>query len=292
MTKKWIAINLLLLVVTGLLGWRLRDSIRQFDAENDLSKIQPVRDLNKKAVQEKAKPQLTPAKNYLPAEFAIIPERNVFSLSRTKEEKPDSAAVAETPPLTQKPILVGVIISDNQPKALIIDPGSSPQERNRRAQTKRIGDVYQGYTITSIDPDRMVLESGTRREIIPLHEGSKRPQGGKTTILATRVVSIGGGGGVVGGATPVTVVAGSPGTPATVMPARAPITIVQPATLPERQAAAAAERARQQAQQAQQEQQAQQQRSGTGTGTGTGTSSQGTRVIRTPFGDIIRPAKD
>lgn len=297
MTKKWIAINLLLLLITGLLAWQLHDSILRFNAENDLSRIQPVRDMKHKIVQEKPGPQLAPAKTYVPAEFAVIPERNAFSLSRSKEEKPEFAAVPETPPLTQKPVLVGVTIADNQPKALIIDPASSPQDRNHRAQVKRIGDVYHGYTITSIDLDRIILESGTRKEIIPLHEGSKRNQGGKTSILSTRVVSIGGGavgGGGVSGGTPVTVVAGSKRTPIAVGESVSAPNAVQQDTLPARQAAAA-ERARQQAAVAaertqQQAQPAQQQSPGTGAGTGTG--SQGTRVIRTPFGDIIRPARD
>ena len=42
MTKKWIAINVLLLAVTGLLARQLYLSVLRFDAENDLSRIQPA----------------------------------------------------------------------------------------------------------------------------------------------------------------------------------------------------------------------------------------------------------
>ena len=189
MTKKWIAITLLLFVVTGLLGWQLYVSVLRFNAENDLSKIQPVRDIKQKIVQDKSLPRSAPSVNRTPAEFAVVPENNVFSESRTREEKTDGAASLEPPPLTQKPILVGVSIVDNQKRASIIDPSNPAQGRNRRSQIKRIGDVYRGYTITDIAPNHIVLESGTRKEIIPLHEGSKRQQGGKTPILSTRVVS-------------------------------------------------------------------------------------------------------
>ena len=208
MTKKWIAITLLLFVATGLLGWQLYVSVLRFNAENDLSKIQPVRDIKQKIVQDKSLPRSAPSVNRTPVEFAAVPENNVFSESRTREEKTDSAAALEPPPLTQKPILVGVSIVDNQKRASIIDPSSPAQGRNRRSQTKRIGDVYRGYTITDIAPNRIVLESGARKEIIPLHEGSKRQQAGKTPILSTRVVSIGGG--TITGGTSVVVVGASP----------------------------------------------------------------------------------
>ena len=280
MTKKWIAITLLLFVATGLLGWQLYVSVLRFNAENDLSKIQPVRDIKQKIVQDKSLPRSTPSVNRTPVEFAVIPENNVFSESRTREDKADSAAALEPPPLTQKPILVGVSIVDNQKRASVIDPSSPAQGRNRRSQTKRIGDVYRGYTITDITPNHIVLESGARKEIIPLHEGSKRQQGGKTAILSTRVVPIGGG--TVTGGMPVMVVGASPVSGRTVtapvsastsvnitqpvagsfpvaVPQRTPPTNVTPAQPAQLQVPT------------------------------TETDAQGRRIIRTPFGNIVRP---
>jgi hypothetical protein len=216
MTKKWIAISLLLLGITGLLEWHLLVSVRQFNADNDLARIQPVPDMKQRLVQEKLLPPLPPPRNYLTADFAVIPEKNIFSESRSAEEKTGSAAPQDSQPLMQKPVLVGVTIMDDERRASIIEPTRSPQDRNRRAQIKRVGDVYQGYTITSIEPDQIVLESGTRKEIIPLHEGFKRGLPGKTAILSTRVVPIGGGG--ASGGSPVGVVPGSGG------PARIPAT--------------------------------------------------------------------
>jgi hypothetical protein len=282
MTKKWIAITVLLFVVTALLGWQLYVSVLRFNAENDLSKIQPVRDIKQKIVRDKSLPRLAPPVNRTPAEFAVIPENNVFSESRTREEKTDGTASAETPPLTQKPILVGVSIVDNQKRASIIDPTSSAQGRNRRSQTKRIGDVYRGYTITDISPTYIVLESGTRKEIIPLHEGSKKQQAGKTPILSTRVVYIGGG--TITGGTPVMIGGGSPASGRTATaPASAPGTAVAqpvgslpiavqqrttptnvtPTPTPQTQVVPTTE-----------------------------TDAQGRRIIRTPFGNIVRPNRE
>jgi hypothetical protein len=276
MTKKWIAINLLLLAIAALLGWRLQLSIFRFKAENNLAKIQPAADLKKTMLQEKLVFKPTPVRNYNPAEFAVIPEKNLFTDSRSKEEKVENLAPPEPPPLAQKPILVGISITDKERTASIIDPAAqpSPNERGRRGQVKKIGDVYQGYTITEILPDRIVLESGTRKEVIPLREGSKRAQGGKTPILSTRVVPVGAGGasggmminvaGSAPGAAPQRTSVAPIGSPAGSQPAPpARSTAVQPAT---QQAPPAAPPS-------------------------PAGDSVPTRIIKTPFGDIVRPAR-
>lgn len=268
MTKKWIAIDLLLLAVAALLGWELRVSILQFNAENDLAKIQPARDMKQKVLQDKPVPKVVSVKNYNPAEFAVIPDKNIFSDTRSKEDKTETLAPPEPPPLAQKPILVGVTI-DPQPRVSIIINPTAPQGRDRRAQIKRIGDVYQGYTITEITPERIVLESGTRKEIIPLHEGSKRGPQGKTPILSTRVVPIGGGG--ITGGTPISV-SGGPAAAAPPKTSVAPIGIAPAASAPARTNAAPPTPA-----------------APTPTVQPGSSTTPGVQIIHTPFGDI-RPA--
>ena len=281
MTKKWIAITLLLFVATGLLGWQLYVSVLRFNAENDLSKIQPVQDIKQKIVQDKSLPRSAPSVNRTPVEFAVVPENNVFSESRTREEKADSAAALEPPPLTQKPILVGVSIVDNQKRASIIDPSSPAQGRNRRSQTKRIGDVYRGYTITDITPNHIVLESGARKEIIPLHEGSKRQQGGKTSILSTRVVPIGGG--TVTGGMPVMVVGASPVSGRTVT---TPVSASASANIPQPVVVGVPGAVQQRTPPTNVTPTPQPQLPTTET------DAQGRRIIRTPFGNIVRPNRE
>jgi len=279
MTKKWIALNLLLLAFACWAGWYLRQSILQFNVENDPAKIQPDRDVKQAMAQDKMPLKVIPARNYNLAEYMVIPEKNLFAESRSKEDKVETAAPPEPPPLAQKPILVGVTISDNQPKAQIIDV-TVPQQganANRRAQTKRIGDVYQGYTITEITADRIVLESGTRKEVIPLREGTKRTQQGKTPIQSTRVVAFGSSG--VGGGTPVStssasVQVGAPKTSVTSIGSGSGAG--QPGGV---QSSASPAKASQTS--APQSQAPPQNPSG----------DSPTRVIRTPFGDIVRPAR-
>lgn len=294
MTKKWIAINLLLLAVAGLLARQLYLAAARFNADNDLAKIQPVADLKQKMIPEKAPAKAPAPAAYAAADFAIIAEKNVFTESRSKEEKTEIAAPAEPPPLVPKPILVGVTLSESEQTAAIIDPSeTSSASQTKRAQIKRVGDFYRGYKITSITLDRIVLESGTRREIIPLHEGSKRAQAGKTPIIATRVVPIGSSG-TGGGSIAVNVVArgaGSTRAPAAAAASSQPATVQTPGVQPRPTGVTA----QQQAPAAQEQPPAatrtppavRQQVPAPG-----GTAVPGGRVIRTPFGDIVRPDRN
>ncbi len=268
MTKKWIAVNLVLLVIACLLGWQLKLSVDRFKAENDLAKLQPVKDVKQKLAVGGDIPALKPPGRYDAAEFAVIPDKNVFAEIRAREEKEPVAAVPEVQPLQQKPVLVGVAIVGDQRLASIIDP-TTAQGQGRKTQTKRLGDVYQGYTITDITESQMVLESGNRREVIPLHDGAKRAgQPGKTPIVATRIVNFGGGG--AGGGTQVATVAAvrpSAPTSATIGGNQRPGT-TQPAAARPTPAAQTPPQ-------------------GIVNPSET-TDTQGRRVIRTPFGDIVR----
>ncbi len=278
MTRKWIFINVVLGLVAALLAWHLRGSIREFSAANDPARIQPGRDIKKSTGAEVLPPLKTP-RPYDPSDFQVIPAQNLFSESRAREDKSDAAPVQEAPPLTVKPVLVGVTFVGNQRMALIVDPSASGP--GRKTQTKRPGDSFQGYIITDISENRMVLENGARREIIPLYDGSKRPtQGGKTPILATRVVSFGAGATQVG-VTPVRTVATAVVQP---RPVATQPTVV-PAAQPAGAAAPEAGIVRATPQQGRQVPGAPQ----GSTSPGERTDDQGRRIIRTPFGDIVRP---
>jgi hypothetical protein len=288
MTKKWMAISMLLFIVAGVLGWLLYASIRKFDIDNELEKLQPARDMMQKIAQEKSLPQLPPTKDYIPEEFAVIPEQNLFTDSRGGgEEETADADLPDAPPLSQKPVLVGINITENQKTALLVDPKAPSQGRNRRAEIKRIGDVFQGHTISEIASDHIVLERGSRKEIIPLHEGSRQTAGGRTPILSTRVVSLGGGG--VSGGTPIATSASRVATAQTAV-ALTPAAASQPRTIPESTATVTpvGESSPKSSPSAQPPPSARSQRRSPTTES----SPPNTRVIRTPFGDIVRPVRD
>ena len=171
-------------------GWQLYASVQQFKEDNDLSKIQPDGSLSQKTAQDTILPAPLTANKYRPVDFTIIPEKNVFSESRTSEASADSPAISGTMPSTVKPVLVGVILSENQKIASLQEPPG--RARSTQVQAKKIGDTYEGYTITAIESDHIELSNGNLKELVYLNDSSRPAQRTKTTIISTRVIPIGG----------------------------------------------------------------------------------------------------
>jgi hypothetical protein len=198
MTKKWMAINIMLLLGAGLLGWQLYVAARAFGEQNDSANIAKAQ-TRKKSASEGGLPSLQPPRKLTEADFMIIPAQDLFSESRKKVEQVEAPALPETRTLDVKPILIGVLITNSQKVATVLDPApggsqGGPQGQ-RKTLTMRTGDNYRGFTVTDINTEGMVLEYGASQEVIPLFDTSKPPQSGKTPILATRVVNFAPGSG-------------------------------------------------------------------------------------------------
>jgi hypothetical protein len=205
----------LLLAMAGLLGHYVRDSINNVKKEGKKTINPPAPDPKKIAV-EQGLPLPEQPRQYNPGEFTEILDKNLFTENRSNVDPTPAAPPTQEvviPPLTQKPILVATVVSDTKQVAYIVDPGGAQRGApggapgvapggapgvpgaaavtSRRALVKKVGDTYQGYTITRITAENIVLRAGNREEIIPLHEGSKQPKGGKTTFIPTRIASFG-----------------------------------------------------------------------------------------------------
>lgn len=284
MTKKWIGINLLLLFFAVATGWHFYDSVQQFKADHDLSKIRSDNSLSQMTAQDTVLPPPYESGLYNPSNFNIISEKNVFSASRTTEDSTEETPTG-TMPVSQKPTLVGVIITGNQRVASIIEPQGRGQ--STQAQLKRIGDVYEGYTITEIESDHIVLDNGRQKEIIYLNDSATQNRQTGAAKASTRVVHIGDG--ASGADIPVTIVSGKAGSTVPSRPRTAPqpansraegntrnLIGPGPATRPNGQ---------QPASQAPQTSAPQPTTNTTSPAPGSGVRS---RVVRSPFGDIIR----
>jgi hypothetical protein len=292
--RKWIAIDLALLMLTGLLGWRLSVSVARFNDENNIAKLQPARDIKQQIQIENGLAPHRPRRNPNPEEFGIVPAQNLFAESRSMQKELEQPVVEVAPKLAVRPVLVGVTISADQRLASIIETATQvqgAQGAGRRAQTKRLGDVIQGYTIVDITDSQMVLAYGNQREIIPLYDTTKpKGQGGKTPIVATRVVNIGPGGGGTG-ARPVVTQGSAQAAGAT--PAGTPSSTPSVVTVdrPGAQSTVIAGQqsgARQNVQPGRANPGVSQQQQPTPPAWNEGVDAQGRRIIKTPFGDIVR----
>jgi hypothetical protein len=192
MNKRWIFIIGLLLIVTGLLAWQLSRSIRQFNRENDPSRITSVRPVPVNGRQNTMHAVQPPPQSA--SDFKSIVDQNVFSDTRSNNVNYDAPVVIESPPIKNRPYLLGVMVSAGESFATLLDP-SNPQSAvpgKRRGRTMRVGDVYEGYTLVDIAKDQIVLQNGTRSEVIKLGDSARKKEKGiKTPLIASRIIGFG-----------------------------------------------------------------------------------------------------
>ena len=205
MAKKWIAINLLLLLVAVWLSLELYQEYEQVKTKNDSVKIEPIPVENQAAVKT---PSGASTDTYMETpiradvDYFVISEKNLFSETRGRDENDSTVASSVVAPLNPRPVLVGTVMVDDQYTASIIDAASTAARGAQVApETRRVGDVIRGYTITSIEAEQIVLENSGRREIIQLNRTARRLQPVRPTVASARVVSIGPGGGASGAVT-------------------------------------------------------------------------------------------
>jgi len=179
---------LLLFAIAAFAGYQLYDSVQQFEAVNAIENIKPP-------AQAGAGSEILPPpqkeKRYSPMEFAVIPDKNVFSETRSKEESAEDTAAGVTLPDSQKPTLVGVIVSGKQKVATLLEPGS----RGQAGETvlKKLGETYQNYKISEIEADHIILDGGDRKIRVELNDISQPAPTRRTVNVSTRVIPIGGG---------------------------------------------------------------------------------------------------
>jgi len=284
MNRNWIIANIFLALVAGLLGWQLMLSAQRFQTENDPAGIVPRPDPKSEISGEGELLPMQSPRRIDALEFEVIPSKNLFAEARgVEEEQEDATAKPEAQPMRNKPVLVGVTISGGEQTALVNDPGS---KEARRTKVVRLGDTFEGYTVTDISANRIVLEYGSQREVIPLYHPAKHPTpSGKTPIIATRVVNFGASAG-----------SGTAGSRRTTTPSRTTqqaarrntsesgrrvVTTSTPTTSQRASGRSNTQQSRQAA--------TQQGRTPTKSANET-IDAQGRRIIRTPFGDIVRPA--
>lgn len=325
MAKKWIALNILLLLAAFVLGRELYRQYEQFKTENDLAKTEQA-SVENQATVKTASDASVDASMEMPAQrdgdFSIISARTLFSDTRGVDENEESVAAQLVPPLNPRPVLVGTIMIDGEYTASVIDPATQQARSGQtNPEARRVGDSYRGYEITGIEPEQMVLENGGRREVIPLNRTARRAQTARpvTAAGATRVIPIGPAGGKGGGITVITASSAALGrvgqTPPPPQNTAKPAQNAAQQTQNAAQTAAGAKQAPQNqrttagsttlnedlfgiapenAQPAVQGQQTNQaakpaQKPQPGADTQNAPDSRQQRIIRSPFGDIIRP---
>lgn len=159
-------LNVLLAVAVMLAGTGIVFPLARMDYRYRLPRIA------QQAVPAEEKPvEDTPAP--LPTDYAVVGEMNLFHPERITPI--DKKAELPRPEL----ILYGTIVDDKQQMAFIEDrkaPVTSPGRGKRQTMVKK-GSVINGFTVTEIARDRIVLVRGEERMSVGLMDGEKRKDG-------------------------------------------------------------------------------------------------------------------
>lgn len=118
--------------------------------------------------------QTVPAANPSLADFAAISDQNLFNPARKIPAAGAGGKIFTRPEI----VLYGTLITGNMKIAFIEDkkaPKVTPG-RGRRQIAARKGDNINGYILTQIEPDRILLVKGNDRITVKLEEGEKRKQ--------------------------------------------------------------------------------------------------------------------
>jgi hypothetical protein len=299
MSKRMLLLNILLLVGCVYLGRMVYQDFSEFDETHKVIAVEPESAENKGA-DSKALTVQNPTP-VTPSENMVISEKNLFLESRSLQ-----AATAVPPPevapaLNPKPILMGVVMVGSEPRAFVQNLRAQPGQRSTKIL--KIGELYEGYKVAQIQRSRVELSytspsGNVTTQVLDINDVANRAAraAAKTPLAPSQVISVGSQNAAAAAAaaaqqmpaideqnrrvirTPfgdVTAPPGIQGAPARQLP-------INPAN--------------QNQLLQQQEQQLQQQSQQSRTQTtpmrrNEVIDEQGRRVIRTPFGDIIRPAE-
>jgi hypothetical protein len=168
--------------------------------------------------------QQTPAKEEKPApvqsppasDYMVVAEQNIFHPERKIPPEAKDEKALPKPEI----YLYGTLLTDNMRLAYIEDrksPQSTPGRGKRQTVVKQ-GDVISGFTLKSVETDRIVLTRGEEQMIVYLNDAKKQ----REVVTAPT-----GQRGALPGSTPIP----TPG-PTPVGPTRTPSAVAMPAAPP------------------------------------------------------------
>lgn len=296
MTKK-LLLNVVLLAACVYVGRTVMLDYREFDATHKVMTVEPESAEKKDKAAARA---ATPRASLNANEFMVISEKNLFLESRNLQAASAAPVVEVAPPLNPKPTLMGVATVGDAPRAFIQNVRA--QAGQKATKTLKLGDTYEGYKVSKIQRNRVELtytssSGNVTTQVLDLNDPAQRgprPQG-KTPVTQSQVISVGGQP-VNAGGQQAAAAALPPGQALDEQGRRVVRTpfgdVLQGGGAAGGTPARAGLSPAQQLQQQQLQEQTtlqQQQKQNAAPPRNQIIDDQGRRVIRTPFGDIVRP---
>ncbi len=158
MLRNYFLINLILLIIVGMLGFRFYKTwAKPVDIPTQGVKQSAQKD--KKAVEGKAVEEKKEA-GLNEALYNVIVQKDLFRFSRSAPQ------VEDIPPqfFTNPPKLFGTIIMGNEKSALLEDPNT------KTTRLYRVNDSFVGFTVSDIQENKVVLTRGDKTLEVKLRE--------------------------------------------------------------------------------------------------------------------------
>lgn len=198
MARKLLLINLVLALAVAGLGMQLVWSWQEFEQQQNIPRLLA----NLDSPQNSSVQPLDQDYGQQPgfADFQLIAEKNLFAPERQPPQEDSEALAEETaPPLNPEPTLHGTLLIGDRQYATI----TKYEGRGRRSQPSKVkvtlGDDVQGYTVSEISRDAIVLKWNDTEVVIEKDLG-ERPE------APVRRIARGGGINIVRIGAPVTAV--------------------------------------------------------------------------------------
>ncbi len=158
MLRNYFLINLILLIIVGMLGFRFYKTwAKPVDIPTQGVKQSAQKD--KKAVEGKAVEEKKQA-GLNEALYNVIVQKDLFRFSRSAPQ------VEDIPPqfFTNPPKLFGTIIMGDEKSALLEDPNT------KTTRLYRVNDSFVGFTLSDIQENKVVLTRGDKTLEVKLRE--------------------------------------------------------------------------------------------------------------------------
>jgi hypothetical protein len=177
MSRQLFLLNVLLLALIGLTGWRLRETLREGER-----RIEEMRARTAQPAPVVAPPPLPAVAPAVAANYFEVARTYMFSRDRNPNVIVEPEPVVQKPPMPPLPAAHGLMMFGDKPTVILSLQGTT--QRGYRA-----GDQVGPFKLLSVDTQNIVFEWDGQKVVRKLSEIAARPNDGAPTQMQGGVIT-------------------------------------------------------------------------------------------------------
>jgi hypothetical protein len=163
MKRNWVIANSLLLALALVLGYQLRRQWKSYQTSHQIALLKPAASAGETIPASAVKPAGPP-------NYSTIVDNHLFVIDRNNIVPPEPAPPPESKVTAPKPILMGIMGLSGNSYALMVSAATNESSLYRRL---RIGEQLDGYTLTKLFPDKVLMNADGKDVEVRLNERPK-----------------------------------------------------------------------------------------------------------------------